>query len=612
VKKIIPLISSSFCVLLILYFWDLIKLPYNENNLIIGNYYYNKINPLNDTIRFLIFLTIPFLIYLIFFKKYYENTYSLKIKSENYFLKFEENKKQNILSNYLFFFIIFILFEFITLDFKFLVRPIDFFHEGTYLVPAINHLEDKNLFGPTLYDYGFIANNLAVISSYIFGFLSIGGFYIIKLILVFLVKLSLIFISRSLVSSLELENNYKINFFVLFTFIIISLPDYYNPLIFYQRYLLYLLFILYLGLTLTNQKNKFQLLTLGFFSLFSVLWWWDIGAYTNALIFLTLVYLLIHREFKNFLLLLIGISISWGIFFLISGTETLENFFYQFNFIYSASDYLLGIEYPIPFSEDSIRGTKTLIIFYLISVMLIHLNLSKKYKVSFKTKILLNTLFLAGIIGFKTALMRSDTPHIKYASGIIFFLILFLILFFIFQRLKASNNILSVYKKYNINFILFILLSIYYLSGIPETGNSTSFLKKVDNLKNFKKNISYLLNAQDSNYLNNNYALIVKRYKELAQDDNCIQSFTDDISLPYFLKKPTCTKYFISGAQILNKKSEKNFINEFNTSLPKIILYDSPIKYLINPLNMPTTQKFINENYSFYEKFNGFIFYKKN
>ena len=174
-KKIIPLISSLFCVLLILYFWDLIKLPYNENNLIIGNYYYNKINPLNDTIRFVIFLTIPFLIYLIFFKKYYENTFSLKIKSEDYFLKYEKNKNENILSNYFLFFIIFILFEFITLDFKFLVRPIDFFHEGTYLVPAINHLENKNLFGTTLYDYGFIANNLAVISSYIFGFLSIGG-----------------------------------------------------------------------------------------------------------------------------------------------------------------------------------------------------------------------------------------------------------------------------------------------------------------------------------------------------------------------------------------------------------------------------------------------------
>ena len=85
--------------------------------------------------------------------------------------------------------------------------------------------------------------------------------------------------------------------------------------------------------------------------------------------------------------------------------------------------------------------------------MLIHLNLSKTYKVSFQTKILLNTLFLAGIIGFKTALMRSDTPHIKSASGIIFFLILFLCILFIFQRLKISNYILSIYKKYNFNFI---------------------------------------------------------------------------------------------------------------------------------------------------------------
>ena len=64
---------------------------------------------------------------------------------------------------------------------------------------------------------------------------------------------------------------------------------------------------------------------------------------------------------------------------------------------------------------------------------------------SFKTKILLNTLFLAGIISFKTALMRSDTPHIKYASGIIFFLILFLILFFIFQRLHLIFSFFHIF-----------------------------------------------------------------------------------------------------------------------------------------------------------------------
>lgn len=613
-KKIIPLVLSFLCMLLILYFWNLIKLPYNEDNLIIGNYYFNKINPLNDTIRFLIFLTIPFLVYLILYYKYYSNSYSLNIRSENYFLKYEELKNENILKNYLIFFIIFILFEFITLDFKYFVRPLDFFHEGTYLVPAINHLENKDFFESTLYDYGFIANNLAVISYYIFGSLSIGGLYIIKLILIFFIKLILILISKNLVLSLELGNTYKKIFFIIFTFIIISLPDYYNPLIFYHRYFLYMVFILYLGLCLTNKKNQFGLFILGFFSLFSILWWWDIGAYTNALIFVALIYLGIHNEFKRFFILLIGIFISWGIFFLFLDNEIIKNFFYQFEFIYTASDYLLGVEYPTPFSSssDSARGMKTLIIFYLISIMLIHLNLSKKYKINFKTKIILNTLFLAGIIGFKTALMRSDTPHIKAASGIIFLLILFLIFLFIFQRLKVSSLILDKYNKYSLNLIFFTIFSLFYLSSIPNTGNNTTFIKKIENFKNLKKDISYLLNAEDNNYLNDKYIRVVNRYKELAKDDKCIQSFTDDISLPYFVKKPTCTKYFISGAQILNNKSEIDFIKEFEGSMPNIILYESPIKFLANNLNMPNTQKFIKENYSFYEKFDEFIFYKKN
>ena len=38
----------------------------------------------------------------------------------------------------------------------------------------------------------------------------------------------------------------------------------------------------------------------------------------------------------------------------------------------------------------------------------------------------------------------------------------------------------------------------------------------------------------------------------------------------------------------------------------------SETKPLINPLNMPETLEYIDENYSFYEKFNGYVFYKKN
>ena len=36
--------------------WDIIKLPYNESNLIIGEYYYKKLSPQNNLLRFLFFI----------------------------------------------------------------------------------------------------------------------------------------------------------------------------------------------------------------------------------------------------------------------------------------------------------------------------------------------------------------------------------------------------------------------------------------------------------------------------------------------------------------------------------------------------------------------------
>ena len=44
-KKKIPLILSFFTLVVISFFWDHIKLPYDENNVIVGNYYYKKQGP---------------------------------------------------------------------------------------------------------------------------------------------------------------------------------------------------------------------------------------------------------------------------------------------------------------------------------------------------------------------------------------------------------------------------------------------------------------------------------------------------------------------------------------------------------------------------------------
>ena len=49
------------------------------------------------------------------------------------------------------------------------------------------------------------------------------------------------------------------------------------------------------------------------------------------------------------------------IFCFILPVDEIKEFFFQFNFITSVSGYLLGIEYPQPFSYKSTRYTKALI-----------------------------------------------------------------------------------------------------------------------------------------------------------------------------------------------------------------------------------------------------------
>ena len=101
--------------------------------------------------------------------------------------------------------------------------------------------------------------------------------------------------------------------------------------------------------------------------------------------------------------------------------------FNQYIFIINISDYLIGIEYPEPFSNKSTRHTKALLLIILSGVFLINIySIKKKMKV-YNQNFYLIFLFISSIIFFKSGLTRSDTPHIQYTSGIytmVFFLYL--------------------------------------------------------------------------------------------------------------------------------------------------------------------------------------------
>ena len=113
----------------------------------------------------------------------------------------------------------------------------------------------------------------------------------------------------------------------------------------------------------------------------------------------------------------------------------------------------------------------------------------------------------------------------------------------------------------------------------------------------------------DNKTLNKDYHSFVKFYQNLTYEDNCVQVFTDNVSLPYFLDKPTCTRYYISN-NLVTGWTDLSFINEFEKNKPKYILYSAPDKILVNKENMSTVISYVNKNYKFHVNFEGYIIYK--
>ena len=91
-KKYLPYILLVVSIIICTFLWDKIKIPYDESNLIQGEYFFKKYNPNNEIIRFLIFIFIPLGIFLVTYLKFNEKTYSLHPKSNNFFFKKESKQ----------------------------------------------------------------------------------------------------------------------------------------------------------------------------------------------------------------------------------------------------------------------------------------------------------------------------------------------------------------------------------------------------------------------------------------------------------------------------------------------------------------------------------------
>ena len=113
-------------------------------------------------------------------------------------------------------------------------------------------------------------------------------------------------------------------------------------------------------------------------------------------------------------------------------------------------------------------------------------------------------------------------------------------------------------KKY-INILTLILFVI--LSSIDKKYED----KSIKNIIYSFSSINKLLNYEDKIFLNQDYNDFISYYRKLTSSDKCITLFTHEVALTYFIKKPTCSKFYLmytASPEIIQKQLIKDIASK--------------------------------------------------
>ena len=263
------------------------------------------------------------------------------------------------------------------LDFNKYSGYLDYFHTGTFLTPANNFFHTKRLWLSSYIDYGLFANFFPVILWKLFNIQTIGLTKLLPLFLLFFNKILLVFLSKEVSKNLLFSEKVKLSYFIILSILSVSLVSYEDLYIskFSPRSLLFLsFFLIFFNSLYKFDRFSFSNFVLGLFSIISLLWYIDIGAYINVLLLLILIYFFMRYEFKKCISILVGIALGWTIFIFIIPDYELKEFLSNTLLIYSTFDYIAGLIYPTPFLSGDIRSTNALIFIIMSGILVIITN----------------------------------------------------------------------------------------------------------------------------------------------------------------------------------------------------------------------------------------------
>jgi hypothetical protein len=572
-KNLYIFFSVIVSILIVTLLWENINLPLNNTIGAKGLLVSKGYNPTNDTIRYVIFISIPLIVFLY-------SSYIFKNKFINIKQLIEEREK-SISNNYQiyilisFIFSIFIFLEFFSLNFSFSSYVLDQFHDGNYLTPFQNYLSTKKIWISSHVTHGASDIFYPVLMSKILGIQSIGAVRVFDIFLILLLKISTIILSYQLTKITNLSKEGKILFFIIFTSILLSMSRYTflaSAYYFSHKDIYIILFlILFIELFLNSNLKNFSLIVLPVIATISILFHIDIGIYINFILFFYTLYLILAKKYNDILLLFSSFFVVLSFTIIFIGLDEIIAFLNNTKSIVSSMDLMHGLKYPEPFfslgtNQDGARATRGLLLQLTAGIFVLNYLITNNDKKFNTKKVFFLFIFLLSFVMYKNALGRSDASHIRMSNDLPILINSFFILNYLIsliEKINFKNN--KIYKKFFI-FLPFVIIFFYYIIN----QNHYNY----NNIKNFKNGFKNYVNLEDGIYLDDKTKNLIKYYKKITLNENCVENISFDDAIPYLLKKPSCTKYWASWLAS-STKNQKDYILELKKIMPKYILYES-------------------------------------
>ena len=602
---------AIFCISIILgyFLWDKIAVPFRNPWEVTGPLTEKKYSPINDLVRFIIFLSLPPLIlsavYFFNIKKIKNICFDSKAHPKDHSDTLTiglPSWKRNIFGVSL---IVFSASIGLNIPTFHSWGKFDSFHEGESLGTAVSYISGNTPYKDFLFMHGLYQDPLrSVVAFNLFG-RSIGSVRALESI----VKI-LVFILLSVFFITIFRNQY------LYSFIAIAILGWLhgNSIFFVPeaisiipRDIVITCFLINLALLqhfIDKVDRKIFFIINFLFSFIPILafsYSVDRGfdLFATYLIVSLILYFLFFRKsiYRTYYLISSFSGVLSALFFL--GLLLRGNFFEFFKFTFLIlpryKGLMDGLVYPVREMQFLIICIFIAANTYWVSFKFIkelHSN-NRKMGISIKKFIEKHLiefcLLLLSILVFKNALNRSDWEHILYSSPLTYILFIYILIKYYFLKIFHRYSFKRIF-----NYLVIFLIVVSFGINIYRIHNKNLIVE------------NFPFKIKDSEFIPDNYKATILFLKNNLNHDEEFFTMTSEASWYYFINKPCPTRFpvvwfampYFYQNEIVEKLKERKV---------KFILYENnnwanTIDGFPNDIRLPIVVNYIRKNYIFFKK----------